>query len=112
MKLTIIALLLGVVSVAFAAPTAKEAQFFSGVYLLQTSPGLSNAEKARKFRELEMLTGIDAKKAAMLLSSYGQRPVEWRKLCDSMIPMLSGIEEKKSVPAMPKNYSPGPGARR
>jgi len=112
MKLSTFVLLLGVVADVFAAPSSKEAQFFSGIYLLQSLSGSSNAEKARKFRELELLTGIDVKKAEAFLSSYNAKPTEWRKLCDSMIPIITGAQGQISVPPPQKDYSPLPGVRR
>jgi hypothetical protein len=112
MKLSIIALSLGVIFDVLAASNAKEAQFFSGIYLLQSLPGLSNTERTRKFHELELLTGIDAKKAEAYLSSFRVKPAEWRKLCDSMIPMITGAQVKISVPAAPKDHSFLPGVRK
>jgi hypothetical protein len=112
MKLLIFALLLGVMSEVLAAPSAKETRFFSGIYLLQSLPGLSNTERALKFRELEILTGIDAKKAEKFLSSYDAKPAEWQKICDSMIPIITGAQGKMPAPTAPKDYSPIPGARR
>ncbi len=108
----IIAILIGVGPEVLAAPGMKEVQFFSGIYLLHSLPGLSNTEKAQKFRELEFLTGIDAKNAGAFLSSYGAKPAEWRKLCDSMIPMITGAQGNSPAPLMPKGNFPLPGARR
>ena len=92
MKLLIIAILIGVGSEVLAAPGTKEAQFFSGDVSPAIPSRISNTEKARKFGELEWLTGIDAKLPAAILSSYGARPAEGRKLCDSMIPMITGVQ--------------------
>jgi hypothetical protein len=111
-KVSILALFSGILPAVFGAPVSKQAQFFSGVYLLQSLPGLSTGEKAQKFRELEQLTGIDAGKARTMLSRYDARPAEWRTICDSMIQMITGAQVKTPAPAVPKSEPPLPGARR
>jgi hypothetical protein len=112
MKATILAILLALGGGVLAAPTTKQAQFFSGVYLLQSLSGLPGEERAQKFHELEQLTGIDGGKAESVLSWYVARPAEWRKLCDSMIQMIDAAQGKTSAPAMRGNNPPSSGARR
>ena len=68
-RLLLAAIILGFAPVAFAAPGAGEVRFFSGVYLLQSIPGLSVAEKARRFSQLEQVTGIDARKAEAIATA-------------------------------------------
>jgi hypothetical protein len=112
MKASILVILLAMGGGALAAPTAKQAQFFSGVYLLQSLSGLPVGEKVQKFHELEQLTGIDAGKAESVLSWYIARPAEWRKLCDSMIQVINAAQGKNPASAMRGNASPTSGVRR
>jgi hypothetical protein len=112
MRILLWAMLLGIGGTAFAAPGAGEVRFFSGVYLLQSVPGLSVAEKARRFGQLEQVTGIDARKAESILASYRARPADWRVLCDSMITVINGMQGKTPAFPVPKDYSASPGARR
>ncbi len=105
MKTTILAILLALGGEALAAPTTKQAQFFSGVYLLQSLAGIPGEQRVQKFRELEQLTGIDAGKAESVLSWYRARPAEWRKLCDSMVQAIDAAQGKSPAPAMRGNTS-------
>ena len=89
------------------------AEFFAGVLLLQSQPGLPAGEKAKKFSELERLTGISAEKALTILALYRDKPAEWRKLCDAIMPFIppqplgSQVSERARQP-----INRLPGARR
>ena len=80
---------------------ANETEFFAGVTLLQQQRDLKPGEKARKFRELEAMTGITAEKANALLLHYRERPVEWQKIYNGMVKLLNetnlGLQKSDSL---------------
>ena len=89
-------------SFSFSGPD-KEAEFFSGLILLQsaTAAGALTAEqKALKYLELQMMTGITGTRAKALLAAYRDKPEEWQRLSVSINTLLTEI----------KPLSPAPGA--
>jgi hypothetical protein len=80
---------------AFGA--GKEAEFFSGVILLQASASLPAEQKAAKYRELQKITGITGTKAKALLAFYRNNPDKWKSLSGSIQAQLNEI--KPPLPA-------------
>jgi hypothetical protein len=82
-------------SAAFSGPDRKqnEALFFTGVMLLEIDTTLKPAEKGRKLRELEALTGISAAQGQAALRGYRKRPEEWQKLHAIMKKELAELEK-------------------
>jgi len=77
-------------SASFPGPDKeKEAEFFAGVTLLQQKTNLKPGEKAAKFRELAVLTGISAPEAKTVLERYRERPEEWQKIDSIMMKLLN-----------------------
>jgi len=95
MKRIIIA---GMVLLAVAVPSfsssrgEREAEFFSGVVLLQSTTALTAEQKAEKYRELQMITGITGARAKMLLTTYRDKPDEWLLLNGTITKLLNGLQ--------------------
>jgi hypothetical protein len=70
----------------------REAAFFSGLILLQSATLLPAEQKAAKYRELQMMTGITGAKAKALLSVYRNRPEEWQRLYSTMQSLLNEVK--------------------
>jgi hypothetical protein len=86
----VIAVLLIPAHLSFSGPDrGKDAEFFAGVTVLQQQTGITPGEKARKFRELEAMTGITAAEAKAILLDYRQKPVEWRTMYGEMMKLLN-----------------------
>ena len=67
----------------------KEAEFFSGVLLLQSASALTSEQKAEKYKELQVMTGITTADAKALLDDYREKPKEWQILYDAMTKLLT-----------------------
>jgi hypothetical protein len=81
--------------VSFPGPDKeKEAEFFAGVTLLQQKTDLKPGEKAAKFRELAVLTGISAAEAKTVLERYRERPEEWKKIDSIMMKLLNDVNRE------------------
>ncbi|KMQ50214.1 hypothetical protein CHISP_2885 [Chitinispirillum alkaliphilum] len=56
------------------------AHFFAGVKILKQDFSLSAEEKALKFRELEILTGVNSEKATAFLAKCVDNPSRWNEM--------------------------------
>jgi len=75
---------------SFASPgREKEAEFFSGVLLLQSASALTSEQKAEKYKELQVMTGITTAGAKALLNDYREKPKEWQILYNAMTKLLT-----------------------
>jgi hypothetical protein len=95
MKRTIITGLLLLAGTAFSLPASKagkEAEFFSGVVLLQSTAALTAEQKAEKYRELQMMTGITGARAQKLLAAYRDNPEDWQQINSTITKLLSGLQ--------------------
>jgi hypothetical protein len=102
-RVTIIAsFVLATASCSLAAPREKkQAQFFAGVFLLQSTTDLSAERKARLFHELGTLTGINAATAMRLLNYYRLKPAEWQHLCAAINELLTKVQALKPEASPP-----------
>jgi hypothetical protein len=82
----------GAISAFPSVSKDKEAEFFSGVLLLQSATALSAGQKSEKYRELQIMTGITSARAKSLLSAFRDDPEEWQRLCTMIIQLLSKSE--------------------
>jgi hypothetical protein len=78
---------------------AKLARFFAGVTLIKSTPGLSDAESAAYFRELEAVSGVTAKEALEFIKMCGNDPAKWKAVNELAIPMLMAISENAAASA-------------
>jgi hypothetical protein len=102
MKRTIITGLLLLAGTVFSLPSfgaGKEAEFFSGVFLLQSTTALTAEQKTEKYRELQMMTGITGARAQTLLAAYRDKPEEWQLVNGAMTKLLSGLQPALPAPA-------------
>jgi hypothetical protein len=100
------AIILTTVCLSAIAASSKEqtVQFFAGVFILQSKTDLSPAEKTKKYRELETVTGVTTAQAQALIAAYRTKPAEWQKLYDSiscLITQVQPAEKKGAAPALP-----------
>jgi hypothetical protein len=75
----------------------KEAEFFSGLILLQSATSLPAEQKAAKYLELQVMTGITGARAKTLLAVYRDEPEKWQRMYGSINTLLN--EVKPSSPA-------------
>jgi hypothetical protein len=85
-------LLVGAVPSFSSSRGEGEAEFFSGVALLQSTTALTAEQKAEKYRELQMMTGITGARAQALLGAYRDKPEEWLLINGAMTKLLSGMQ--------------------
>jgi hypothetical protein len=95
-----------VYSATAAAPsTEKQSQFFAGLFLLQSRTDLSMEVKIKMFHTLNLLTGISAAEAVVLLERYRGKPAEWQKLYDAVSTTISraqtAVKTDKEIPETP-----------
>jgi hypothetical protein len=101
MKRTIITGLLLLAGTVFPLPAfgaGKEAEFFSGVFLLQSTTALTAEQKAVKYLELQMMTGITGASAKALLAAYRDKPEEWQRLSGSINTLLTEVKPPSPAP--------------
>lgn len=95
MKKIIIAgmvLLAGAVLSFSSSGEGKKAEFFSGVVLLRSAAALTEEQKAEKYRELQMMTGITTARARALLNTYRGSPEEWQRINGEMTRLISELK--------------------
>jgi hypothetical protein len=85
-------LLVGAVPSFSSSRGEGEAEFFSGVALLQSTTALTAEQKAEKYRELQRMTGITGTRALALLAKYRDKPEEWLLLNGTITKQLSGLQ--------------------
>jgi|GEM_PF-2721729 hypothetical protein len=62
--------------------------FMAGIELIDNDRNLDNTSKAKKFRQLCSLTGLNASSAVKIIEQYKNRPEEWQTIQTSVIEML------------------------
>jgi hypothetical protein len=67
-------------------------QYMAGIQLIDNGRGLDNEAKARKYRQLCSLTGLNAASAAKIIEQYKNRPEEWQKVQSAVIELLQSIK--------------------
>jgi hypothetical protein len=107
-RLTIIAAI--IIAIASCSgptpPMEKQAQFFAGVFLLQSTGDPYSAKTIGLFHELETLTGIDAAAAMKLLNSYREKPAQWQNLYTGITPLLTAAEKKFQTAVLKQETCP------
>jgi hypothetical protein len=89
-----ISVLLAIPVRSFSVTVEKKSEFFAGVLLLQSTTGIADTEKAKKYLQLRRLTGITTAQASALLRSVRERPEEWQAV---QIAMSKLIDEQKAA---------------
>jgi hypothetical protein len=95
-------LLIGAAGVFSSSVQEKEAEFFAGVLLLQSTTVLTPEQKAEKYKELQMMTGITTADAKAILNDYRKKPTEWQNLYSIMTKLLN---DQKPSPLTPDKES-------
>jgi hypothetical protein len=106
-------LLIGAAGVFSSSVQEKEADFFAGVLLLQSSTVCTPEQKAEKYKELQVVTGITAPQANILLRRYREKPEEWQKLYALITTLVTQIQtQSKTTAIQPEPCPPQPIKRR
>jgi hypothetical protein len=91
----------------------KQAQYFAGVFLLQSAADPNSQRTTELFHELETLTGINAAKAMKLLNEYRENPEQWQNISVSIQTILTNAEKKQTTEILnPQRFLPVPAKRR
>jgi hypothetical protein len=77
--------------VAEPAPGAFT-QYLAGIELLGNDHRMDNKTKARRYRQLCALTGVDAGSAIKFLKRYGDKPAQWQKVQTSVVDALEALK--------------------
>jgi hypothetical protein len=67
-------------------------RYLAGIELIDNGRNLDNTEKAKKYKQLCFLTGLNAASAEKIVEQYKNRPEEWQKVQMSVIEMLQSIK--------------------
>jgi len=69
----------------------RMARFFAGVALIRSAPLISDADRARRYRELEAVCGVTGKDASAFINRCRGNPAEWKRINDLTIPLLTEL---------------------
>lgn len=75
------------------SPSKAFIRFMAGIELIDTNHNLDNATKAKKFKQLCSLTGLNAASAIAVIEQYKNRPQEWQTVQTSVIEILQSIKK-------------------
>jgi hypothetical protein len=83
----------------FAKPGAQDdardksfVAYLAGIELIDNAHALDNAAKAKQYRRLCSLTGLDGASAIKMIETYKSRPEAWQKIQESIIQILQSIK--------------------
>ncbi len=76
-----------------ASSTENFASFLAGILLIQENKDLSNEQKAHAYLQLQKITGISSSEAIQLISSFRDRPEEFKQIHLSIKAELTGVEK-------------------
>jgi len=62
--------------------------FVAGIELIDNARNLDDTTKAKKYKQLCSLTGLNAASASKIIEHYKDRPEEWQTVETSVIEML------------------------
>jgi hypothetical protein len=96
-------LIIGTMFCAGSAPGAAKTEgdlaaskavicFMAGLELIDSDRNLDGAAKAKKYKQLCSLTGLNAASAAKIIEQYKNRPEEWQTVQTSVMEMLQTIK--------------------
>ena len=85
--------------VAWAKPGAQDGAgeksfvaYLAGIEPIDNAHALDNAAKAKQYRRLCSLTGLDGASAIKMIETYKSRPEPWQKIQESIIQILQSIK--------------------
>ena len=67
-------------------------QYLAGIDLLEHSTNLSEKARAEKYRELCLITGLNADSAAQRILRLKDKPEQWHKVRAKVLEMLQTIQ--------------------
>jgi hypothetical protein len=94
-RLLFISVVLAAAVSSWAVSPEQQANYFAGVFMLESRKDLPDTIKVERYRELEALSGVTAAEARVILAKLRARPEEWRAMYER-IQVL--INESPTVP--------------
>jgi len=69
----------------------RMARFFAGAALIRNTPLASDEDRARFYRELEVVCGVTGKDASAFLNQCRRNPDEWTRISNLTITLLTNL---------------------